>query len=70
MPVAKGLAFAVLPQFAVDSFAQQTQICIATFHNTGEPKQGVSEPLFLINKKHRPLAKRYQPIIDIIHNLV
>ncbi|WP_445778113.1 LysR family transcriptional regulator [Shewanella sp.] len=70
VPVAKGLAFAVLPQFAVDSFAQQTQICIATFDNTGESKQGVSEPLFLINKKHRPLAKRYQPIIDIIHNLV
>ncbi len=70
VPVAKGLAFAVLPQFAVDSFAQQTQICIATFDNAGESKQGVSEPLFLINKKHRPLAKRYQPIIDIIHNLV
>ncbi|MCU7370221.1 LysR family transcriptional regulator [Paucibacter sp. O1-1] len=39
VPVAKGLAFAVLPQFAVDSFAQQTQICIATFHNTGEPSR-------------------------------
>lgn len=70
VPVAKGLAFAVLPQFAVDSFAQQTQICIATFDNAGESKQGVSEPLFLINKKHRPLAKRYQPIIDIIQSLV
>lgn len=70
VPVAKGLAFAVLPQFAVDSFAQQAQICIAKLDGIDDLKQGVSEPLFLINKKHRPLAKRYQPIIDIIHNLV
>ncbi|MGX9462346.1 LysR family transcriptional regulator [Shewanella sp. A14] len=70
VPVAKGLAFAVLPQFAVDSFAQPQQICVAKLVSVKEQKKGVSEPLFLIHKKHRPLASRYQPIIDTIKHLI
>ncbi|WP_137221525.1 LysR family transcriptional regulator [Shewanella sp. MEBiC00475] len=70
LPVAKGLAFAVLPQFAVDSFVKPQHICVPKLAGVKEGKEGVSEPLFLIHKKHRQLALRYQPIIDIIKQLM
>ncbi|MBB1439570.1 LysR family transcriptional regulator, partial [Shewanella sp. SG41-4] len=70
VPVAKGLAFAVLPQFAVDNFAQPQHIRIASFATEQADNVVVSEPLFIIYKKHRPLARRYGPIIDKIRQLV
>ncbi|WP_350996202.1 LysR family transcriptional regulator [Shewanella sp. TB7-MNA-CIBAN-0143] len=70
VPVAKGLAFAVLPQFAVDNFAQQQHIRIASFATEQANNVVVSEPLFIIYKKHRPLARRYGPIINKIKQLV
>ncbi|AZG72776.1 LysR family transcriptional regulator [Shewanella livingstonensis] len=70
VPVAKGLAFAVLPQFAVDNFAQAQDIRIASFATADADSVVVSEPLFIIHKKHRPLARRYGPIIDRIKQLV
>lgn len=70
VPVAKGLAFAVLPQFAVDNFAQQQHIRIASFATEQANNVVVSEPLFIIYKTHRPLARRYGPIINKIKQLV
>jgi DNA-binding transcriptional LysR family regulator len=70
VPVAKGLTFAVLPQFAVDNFAQQQHIRIASFATEQANNVVVSEPLFIIYKKHRPLARRYGPIINKIKQLV
>ncbi|ABI72402.1 LysR family transcriptional regulator [Shewanella frigidimarina] len=70
VPVAKGLAFAVLPQFAVDHFGQQQHIRVASFTTEQANNVVVSEPLFIIYKKHRPLARRYGPIIDKIKQLV
>jgi len=70
VPVAKGLAFAVLPKFAVDNFAQPESIKIASFATEQADNVVVSEPLFIIYKKHRPLARRYGPILDKIKQWV
>ncbi|MCW3171695.1 LysR family transcriptional regulator [Shewanella subflava] len=68
LPVAKGLGFTVLPEFAVRCFAQYDDIQIAYIAN--DKPVMLFEPLYLVHKQHRKLAKRYQRIIQLIKSLV
>lgn len=68
LPVANGLGFTVLPEFAVRSFVQQQDIQIAK--NEDGQLLTLFEPLYLVHKQHRVLAKRYQHIIQLIKSLV
>lgn len=68
LPVANGLGFTVLPEFAVRSFVQQGDIQIAK--NQDGQALIVFEPLYLVNKQHRVLATRYQNIIRLIKSLM
>ncbi len=61
-PVACGLGFTVLPEHAVAAFPKQDEIQIIEL-----PKQ-VFDPIFMINKKHVMLPKRYLFVIDRIYN--
>ncbi|MDO6612187.1 LysR family transcriptional regulator [Shewanella sp. 1_MG-2023] len=64
LPVAKGLGFTVLPEFAVNSFSQPECIFVAKLTHQ------VKEPLFMIRKKFRPLPKRYDWFIETTTALV
>jgi DNA-binding transcriptional LysR family regulator len=92
MPVAKGLGFAVLPEFAVtqsdqalviahfesSSLASALHLSSSSTASLGEgatiqgeqDDSSVSEPLFVIYKRHRPLALRYQAILSMVKALV
>lgn len=56
-PVARGLGFTVLPQHAVNAFAQQDQI---RAHYLANP---VSETLYLCQKRHYQPAKRITEVL-------
>ncbi|MCK6262914.1 LysR family transcriptional regulator [Vibrio sp. ZSDE26] len=60
LPVTKGLGFTVLPRGALDSFADKTQLHIAS---TQFP---VKETLYLVQKRHRNLPARYEKICSLI----
>lgn len=53
LPVSKGLGFTVLPKSAVNSFAGEDTLHIAT------PRIPVQETLYLVRKKNRQLPNRY-----------
>lgn len=63
LPVSQGLGFTVLPEKTVSSFPHQNKISVVT------TAQAVSEALYLITKKHRPLPKRYEYFVDLIKKL-
>jgi len=54
LPVAQGLGFTVLPASALAAFEQPEKLWC---HN---PQQPVSQTLYLAQKRHRPLASRYE----------
>ena len=60
LPVAQGLGYTVLPQKAVASFSRQSDIHICPM------EKAVSEELYLIRKKNRPLPKRYDHFVQLI----
>lgn len=60
LPIAQGIGFTVLPQSAIDAFADRQSLHIHT------PPQLVMERLFLVQKRNRTLPKRYQTLIDTI----
>lgn len=64
LPVSQGLGYTVLPEKAVTSFPEQSGIHVASLANA------VYEELYLIRKKHRPLPKRYDHFVHIIHRLL
>ncbi|GIU02710.1 LysR family transcriptional regulator [Shewanella sp. KT0246] len=64
LPVAKGLGFTVLPEFAVNCFNRPELISVANLQHQ------VKEPLYMIRKKFRPLPKRYDWFIETITTLV
>ncbi|MDP5145582.1 LysR family transcriptional regulator [Shewanella sp. ULN5] len=68
LPVAMGLGFTVLPEFAVRCFTQYEDIQIASIDN--DKPIILFEPLYLVHKQHRKLAKRYHGIIQLIESLV
>jgi DNA-binding transcriptional LysR family regulator len=92
MPVAKGLGFAVLPEFAVTQsdqalviahfeasrLASALHLSSSSTASLGEgattkgeqDDSSVSEPLFVIYKRHRPLAQRYQAILSMVKTLI
>ncbi|RDE25016.1 LysR family transcriptional regulator [Motiliproteus coralliicola] len=60
LPVSMGLGFTVLPQSAVAVFPYPEQLTIASLD------QPVSESIYLLHKKHRPLPQRYQLITELL----
>lgn len=64
LPVAQGLGFTVLPEKAVRMFPNQDAIQVISLH------RNVEQQLYLIVKKHRPLAKRYTFFIELINDLI
>ena len=64
MPVAKGIGFTVLPEAAVHSFPEPDKVWVAPLQKV------VSEELFLIRKKHRPLPARYNRLVQLIKRFV
>ncbi len=64
LPVAAGLGYTILPTSAVHSFAQQALIYVMP------TEQLVCEELFLVTKKSRPLATRYDWFLAQIRQLV
>ncbi len=55
-PVAEGLGFTVLPQSALDSFPRRDQVQVLEHHHP------VTEPLFWVTKRHRPLPERFDKL--------
>ncbi|MGF1721182.1 LysR family transcriptional regulator [Vibrio kyushuensis] len=62
LPVSKGLGFTVLPKSAIDSFSGKEQLYIAPTKNP------VKEILFLVQKRHRNLPKRYSVVKSLIND--
>ncbi|WP_418114840.1 LysR family transcriptional regulator [Vibrio scophthalmi] len=60
LPVAKGLGFTILPLSALDNFALKEQIAIY------QPKQPITETLYLIAKQRPHMPKRFVTVIDEI----
>ncbi|NTS77996.1 LysR family transcriptional regulator [Catenovulum sp. SM1970] len=63
-PVAKGVGFTVLPKSAVDCFDDHNAIQVF------KPPQPVIETLYLVKKKNRTLAARFDMVIDKIEQVV
>lgn len=63
LPVSQGLGFTVLPQSSVKAFPYPEQIQLATLASP------VNETVYLIYKKHRPLAARYGLIKSLLLGL-
>lgn len=59
-PVSLGLGFTVLPAHAVNAYPQAKSIRVH------ELPKNVSEPLYLIHHKTRPLAKRIERIVNLV----
>jgi len=57
LPIAKGLGFTVLPKSAVDSFAEPEKLELFQAANP------VSEPLYLVTKRHRILPARFDTVM-------
>ncbi|WP_394132653.1 LysR family transcriptional regulator [Shewanella maritima] len=70
LPVAKGLGFAVLPEFAVQHSDVAEQLYLAQQFDGQDEQQTVSEPLLFVSKTHRQLPSRYDAVIEIIRQLV
>lgn len=61
-PVAQEVGFTVLPKSALDSFADSAQLAVLATPNI------VTEPLFLVSKRHRQLPKRFITVSQVIHS--
>ena len=72
LPVAKGLGFAVLPEFAIKQVSARDGVLEGLFRvpDASLSAHVASESLYLIQKRHRPLALRYQEIITLIKGLI
>jgi len=62
LPVSKGLGFTIIPKAAVDAFPYPHLL------RTAKLKKQISEPIYLVTKKHRPLATRYQLITELLNS--
>jgi DNA-binding transcriptional LysR family regulator len=60
LPVAEGLGFTVLPQSAVENFSRRQDLFIAPCTTS------VYETLYLVQKRHRQLPKRYEKVSHIL----
>ncbi len=60
-PVARGLGFTVLPQFAVSAFPRQQQIRVV------ENPVEVIDTLWLIYRAEWPLPARHQQLVTFLH---
>jgi DNA-binding transcriptional LysR family regulator len=67
LPVASGLGFTVLPEFAVRSFSQPQDIQIGYLDKLAIQ---LFEPLYLAHKRYRPLARRYEKVQQLITALI
>ncbi|GAA5191184.1 LysR family transcriptional regulator [Ferrimonas gelatinilytica] len=63
-PVARGLGFTVLPAYAVAAFAHQEGI---RHHRLTNP---VSETIYLVQRRHQRLPKRFDRIINTMTQLL
>ena len=59
-PVAKGLGFTVLPKSAVDSFKDRQRL------NIVKPQHTVIETLYMVKKRNRVLAARFEQVKSIL----
>tara|TARA_R110001583_G_scaffold9945_2_gene46288 strand:- start:4418 stop:5323 length:906 start_codon:yes stop_codon:yes gene_type:complete len=57
VPISQGIGFTVLPQNALNAFSFPELL------HVHQPKKVVSEPLYLVHKKGRELASRYQRVL-------
>ena len=64
LPVAKGLGFTVLPESAVENFSQKENLYIA------KTVKKVEETLYLVQKRNRNLAHRYQRVYELLHRVL
>ncbi|MGF1692065.1 LysR family transcriptional regulator [Photobacterium kagoshimensis] len=60
VPVSQGLGYTVLPESAVESFHQPQLLHVYPL------KYQVSEALYLVKKRHRPLPRRYDWLITML----
>ncbi|WP_281543564.1 LysR family transcriptional regulator [Grimontia sp. SpTr1] len=61
LPISKGIGFTLLPESVMSRFEQKEQL-------TSLPLESpVSQSLFLSKKKHRDLPKRFEAVMEIIH---
>ena len=63
-PVARGIGFTVLPAFAVEAFAEPSQIRVHPLDNA------VFEPLYLALPRGKPLARRIQTVLELIRSAI
>ena len=61
LPISMGIGFTVLPRSALEGFAHRNKLYIHT------PSKPVHEQVFMVHKRGRQLANRYQTIQDTIH---
>ncbi len=59
-PVAAGNGFTVLPESMVKAFHRQQDICILNLTTA------IYETIYLAHKRHRPVASRYQFILNAL----
>ncbi|WP_017444001.1 LysR family transcriptional regulator [Gayadomonas joobiniege] len=59
-PVAAGLGFTVLPKSTLKNFAERERLAVF------EAPNAVTEPLFLVRKRHRQMPKRFETISTLI----
>jgi DNA-binding transcriptional LysR family regulator len=57
VPISQGIGFTVLPQSALNAFAFPELL------HVHQPKKMVAEPLYIVHKKGRELASRYQRVL-------
>ncbi len=62
LPVSEGLGFTVLPRSSVEAFPHTDRIEIVNL------QRSVQEPVYLITKKYRPLAARYQLVKELLYS--
>ncbi|WP_026960270.1 LysR family transcriptional regulator [Aliagarivorans taiwanensis] len=59
-PVSCGLGFTVVPQFAVDAFANQQALRVIML------KQALAEPILWVTRRHHPLASRFATLKELL----
>ena len=64
LPVAKGLGFTVLPESAVKNFPENESLYIV------DTEKKVKERLYLIQKRNRDLAHRYQTVAKLLRDIL
>ena len=60
LPIADGIGFTVLPKRCIDHSPVKDQLRILPAF------EAICEPMYLITKRHRPLAARYQSILSVL----